>query len=88
MDAGIGGLGPGEIVELVHLRRRPLLDAVARRDLVAEQRDDGLERRAILAALLADHVGTGLDGELMRDQAGMRKRFLPALGHGVSPVTQ
>jgi hypothetical protein len=46
---------------------------------------DGLERGAVLIALLTDHVGLGFDGELVGDQAGMRKRFLPALRHGVLP---
>jgi hypothetical protein len=85
LHAGIGGLGLGEIVEVADLRHRPLLDAVAGRDLVMEEGKDGLERRPILAALLADHVGMGLDGELVGDQASMRKRFLPAFRHGVLP---
>jgi hypothetical protein len=44
-----------------------------------EQRQDGLQGRPILVALLADHIRMGLDSELMRDQAGMRKRFFSAL---------
>jgi hypothetical protein len=56
-----------------------LLDAVARRDLVAEQRDDGLERRAILVALLADHVGPASTASLWAIKpACVSGSFLPS----------
>jgi hypothetical protein len=69
----------------VDLRRRHLLHHMVRRDLIVEQRQQGLERAGILARLLADHVGPRLDGELMRDQAGMRKRLFAAFGHRILP---
>jgi hypothetical protein len=79
MRAGIGGLRPGEIEELVDLRRRQLLDYVVRRDLVMQQRQEGLERRAILARLLADDIRPRLMASLCAIKpACVSGSFLPS----------
>jgi hypothetical protein len=86
--AGIGRLGLGEIEEVAQLGHGALLDDMAGGDLVAEQLQDGLERAAILVALLADDIRLGLDRELVRHQAGMRKRLLLILRHRYLPAME